>query len=141
MNFLLSLTISIFFISCWGQKVPKDTLYFNFDSNYISAEKNHEGVHAFRFKTEELVTSAFGPIIKEDLFFFTQSGFPPKKYSLKPKRVYSLQRFLKKKKFFRDASTGKLDAYKIMKYFDEFVVFFLVDNEFLKVNVHTSLSE
>ena len=131
----------MFFNCGWGQKVPKDTLYFNFDSNYISAEKNHEGVHAFRFKTEELVTSAFGSIVKEDLFFFTQSGFLPKKYSLKPKRVYSLQKFLKKKKFFRDASTGKLDAYKIMKYFDEFVVFFLVDNEFLKVNVHTSLSE
>ena len=53
----------------------------------------------------------------------------------------AIHRKVPKKKFFRDASTGKLDAYKIMKYFDEFVVFFLVDNEFLKVKVHTSLSE
>ncbi|MEE1962510.1 hypothetical protein V1387_07425 [Allomuricauda taeanensis] len=105
-------------------------------------EKNYEGVHTFIFKNEGLVTSAFGQTVKEDLFFFTQSGFPPKKYSLKPKRIYSLKKFLKKKKeLFRDTSTGKPDAYKMMKFFDEYVVFFSVDNEFFKVEVHASLSE
>ena len=111
MKCFLSMILFMLFIRSWGQKEPKDTLYFSFKPNYMLVERNYEGVHTFIFKSEELVTSAFGQIVEEDLFFFTQSSFPTKKNSLKPKRIYNLKKFLKRKKEqFGDNSTGKLDA-------------------------------
>ncbi|MFC4221729.1 hypothetical protein [Flagellimonas marina] len=140
--FYLGITASFFFITGWAQEVSKDTLHFKFDPNYMVITKNYEGVYAFMFKEEKLVTSAFGNIKEEELFFFTQSGFPPKKYNLKPNKIYCFQKFLRKRRgFFRDTSTGKLDAYKMMKYFDKHIVFFAVGNDFIKVDVHTSLAE
>ena len=141
-NFHLSLISLMIFMSSWGQKTAKDTLYFKFNSNYITVKKNYEGVHSFILKKEKLVTSAFGEIIKEDLFFFTQSGFPPKTYRLEPDKIYNLKKFFRKKKeLFKDSSSKNLDAYKIMKYFEKYIVFFSIDNEFFKVKVHTSLAE
>lgn len=130
------------FMSSWGQKTAKDTLYFKFNSNYIIVQENYEGAHSFVLKKEKLVTSAFGKIVKEDLFFFTQSDFPPKTYRLEPDKIHNLKKFFRKNKgLFKDTSSGNLDAYKIMKHFDKFIVFFSIDNEFFKVKVHTSLAE
>jgi len=57
-NFHLSLILSMVFMSSWGQ-TDKDTLYFKFNSNYITVKKNYEGVHAFVLKKEKFVTNSF----------------------------------------------------------------------------------
>lgn len=141
-NLYFCFVLLMVFINSWGQNSIKDTLYFKLNSSYIEVKKNYEGVHAFIFKNEKFVTSAFGKIVKEDLFFFTQSDFPPIKYKLKPYKTYRLKKYLRKnKKIFIEKSTKKLDAYRIMKYFDKYIVFFKKDCHFIKVRVHTSLGE
>jgi len=141
-NTYITLVILLFTINGWSQKLTKDTLFFKYNCNYISVEKkNIDNYHFFKFKKEELVTSAFGKRIKrENLFYFVQRTNMT--YNLKPKKIYSLKKFLKKRPdTFRDKSTNKYDAYKLMLYFDKFVVFFLKDKKFIKVKVLASVSE
>ncbi len=132
----------MYFMNNFGQEQVKDILFFKFNCNYITVKKNHENNHHFIFKNEELVTSAYyNKIIKEDFFYFGQSG-PPILYSFKPRRIFKLKKYLKKRPYiFRDESTKLLDAYKIMKYFDRFSVFFLIDNKFVKVVAIPTLGE
>ena len=76
------------FISASSQESVKDTLFFKFNCSYITVKKNYENNHHFIFKNEELVTSAYyNKIIKEDFFYFGQSG-PPILYSFKPRKIF-----------------------------------------------------
>ncbi|APG65868.1 hypothetical protein LPB136_11045 [Tenacibaculum todarodis] len=139
--FLLFILLAFSQKNVFSQK--KDTLFFKLNPKCIDVKKNYEGVHSFIIKDEEFVTSAFNEIVKEDLFFFTQADFPPKTYKLKPIKIYKLKKFIKENRhMLKEKSTNKLDAYKIMEFFDKYVVFFKKEkNTFIKVRVHTTLSE
>ena len=126
----------------WSQQAIKDTLFFKFNCNYITVIKNYEGIHHFKFKNEKLVSSAFDKITEENLFYFVQTSPPFTLDSLKPKKNFSLKKYLKKRdEIFRDEKTKYLDAYKIMIYFDKYIIYFLKDDKYLKVKVLTSLQE
>jgi hypothetical protein len=123
-----------------GQKIKKDTLYFKFKKNYLNLKKNYENTHYFIFKHEKLVTSAFGNRIqKEKLFHFM--GYI-NNLNLSIKKTSNLKKYLKKRKnILIDIQTQKYDAYKLMQHFNKFIVFFLVDNEFVEVKAVCSLGE
>ena len=134
--------LSIFSLNILAQEQKKDTLYFKFDTNYIKVMKDFDNDYIFMFKKEKLVTSAFGKIIKEDMFHFAQSGTPPIVYKLNPRKIYSLKTYLKNREnIFKDKRTKKMDAYKLMEYFDNHTVFFLFEKKLIKVKVRTSLYE
>ena len=89
---------------------------------------------------DRLVTSAFGKISNEDMFYFVQKERKTNKTN--PKRAIDLKKFIRKNsKIFIDKSTQKLDAYKMMRFFDNYKVFFLVKNKFILVASVTTLSE
>ena len=134
--FLLSLSFNSF-----SQEQKKDSLFFSFDKDYIFfSNDNYDQDYFFKFKNEKLVTSAFGKISNEDLFYFTQSEKKINKTN--PKKEIDLKKFIKKNsKIFIDKSTQKLDAYKLMRFFDNYKVFFLVKNKFILVASVTTLSE
>jgi len=141
-NLYLSGVLLMISINSWSQNDVKDTLYFKFNNNYIEFKKSYDGTHTFVFKKKNFVTSAFGKIVKEDLLFFTQLDLPPRTYKLNPSKIVDLKKFFRKNEnLFKDTSTKKLDAYKIMRYFDKHIVFFEKDCAFIKVSVSLSLSE
>ncbi len=136
------ITLLLFTLNGWSQKSTKDTLFFKYNCNYISVEKkNIDNYHFFKFKNEKLVTSAFGKkIFNEDLFYFVQAE--ASLINSNPRKIYSLKTYLRKRSnVFKDKSTNKYDSYKLMLYFDKFVVFFLKDKKFIKVKVLASSSE
>ena len=136
--------LSIFSLNILAQDQKKDTLYFKFDTNYIKVMKDFDDDYIFMFKKEKLVTSAFGKIVKEDLidFDFVQSETSIAVYKLNPKKIYKLKTYLNKREnIFKDKRTKKMDAYKLMRYFDNHTVFFLLEKKLIKVKVRTSLYE
>lgn len=141
-NLYLSTVLLMISINSWSQDSVKDTLYFKFNNNYIEIKKSYDGISTFIFKNEKFVTSAFKKIVKEDLFSFTQLDSSPITYNLKPSKIINLKRFFRKKEnLFKDTSTKKLDAYKILQYFNKYIVFFETDCSFIKVGVNTTLAE
>ena len=139
---ILFITLLMTYLGAWSQKPVKDTLYFKFDTNYIETKKNYEEDHVFMFKKEKLVTSAFGEIMKEDMFHFSQSKTPVAVSKLNYKKIYKLKTYLKKREnIFKDKVTKKMDAYKLMKYFNSYTVFFLLEKKFIQVSALTSLYE
>ncbi len=129
-------------ISCWSQKIiKKDSLFLNFDTKYITVKNNnYDQIYFFQFKNEKFVTSAFGKITTEDLFYFIQEQ---NKISLvNSRKPIDLKKFFSiNSKIFLDKSTQKLDSYKKMRFFDRYVVFFLVKNKFILVKASASLAE
>ncbi|MDT0554036.1 hypothetical protein [Urechidicola vernalis] len=125
-----------------GQNSTKDTLYFQFDSDYLVCLKNYEENNTIKFIDEEIVTSAFGQIIRENLLLFTQISNSKILTNLRPNSIHNLKSYLKAKpKTFIDNTTQHFDSYKIMRYFDRFTVYFIVDGNFIEIKTIATLQE
>ena len=137
---VLQLTLNT---NSWSQESVKDTLFFKFNCNYITVKKSYENIHVFFFKKEKLVSSAFGKRIVEETFFhFAQFNGDARTYNFKPRKIHNLKKYLEKRlNIFRDKSTKRYDAYKMTKYFDNYVVFFLNDEKFVKISANATLGE
>jgi len=142
MKIYINIIAFLITISCWSQKIiKKDSLFFTFDTKYITVKNNnYDQIYFFQFKNEKFVTSAFGKITTEDLFYFVQVH--NKISVVNSRKPIELKKFFSiNSKIFLDKSTQKLDSYKIMRFFDRYVVFFLVKNEFILVKASASLAE
>jgi len=136
---IIALLISI---GCWSQKIiKKDSLFFNFDTKYITVKNNnYDQIYFFQFKNEKFVTSAFGKITTEDLFYFVQVH--NKISVVNSRKPIDLKKFFSKNsKIFLDKSTQKLDSYRVKIFLDNYNVFFLVKNKFVLVKAKASLAE
>ena len=142
MKIYINIIAFLISIGCWSQKIiKKDSLFFNFEKEYITVKNNnYDQIYFFQFKNEKFVTSAFGKITTEDLFYFVQVH--NKISVVNSRKPIDLKKFFSiNSKIFLDKSTQKFDSYKIMRFFDRYVVFFLVKNKFILVKASASLAE
>lgn len=129
-------------VNCYSQKsIKKDSLFFSFDKDYIFfSNDNFDRNYFFQFKNEKFVTSAFGKITNENLFYFVQ--IDNKTIKSNSRRAIDLKEYISKnKKIFIEKSAKKLDSYKMMRFFDKYAIFFLVENKYILVKANATLAE
>lgn len=127
-----NLLLIIFLITCFGlfaQKQNKDTLFIKYDNSLLSREFNPiDKYHYYRIKGTG--NNGFVFLIQEEILS-----------DLKPKKIICLKKILKKDEFYfkspliNQKKIGKLNDWKLEKYFSEYFIFLVRNNDFIKVRV------
>ncbi len=99
----------------YSQENKKDSLYFNYDENYLKKDFLNEPNYLFVEDSGD--DSAY-------FFFMKKKVFE----NLHPKEILNLKQYIRASDFYNDAKKNKLDEYGLSKYFKNYTIF-LIRNE------------
>jgi len=99
-----------------AQEEKKDTLYFNYDKDYLKAYNNEYEQGTIYLKDSSDVG--------QGTFFFQATDTL---FHLNPKKVLCLKEFVRSSKFYN--KTKKLDDYRLAVFLDSYQIFLVKENE------------
>ncbi len=99
----------------YSQENKKDSLYFNYDENYLKKDFLNEPNYLF---VEDSGSDS------EYFFFIKKSVFK----DLYPKEVLNLKEYIRAQVFYNEEKNRKLDVYSLYEYFKNYTIF-LIRNE------------
>lgn len=139
----LNICLLIIITSCSSQNKIKDSLFFTDKNNYLELKINYENYHHYFFRNEKFVTTAFHGVKNEETMnHFVQSYKSIILKNLKPKKIHDIKEYLNNnREELIDQVSKKYDSYKLMLHFNKFNVFIKKNEDFIKVNYSTTLSE
>ena len=101
-----------------AQEENKDTLYFNYEKDYLKAYNNEYEQGTIYLKD----SSDAG----QGTFFFQATDTL---FHLNPKKVLCLKEFVRSSKFYNKHKTKKLDDYRLAVFLDSYQIFLVKENE------------
>jgi len=101
-----------------AQEEKKDTLYFNYDKDYLKAYNNEYEQGTIYLKDSSDVG--------QGTFFFQATDTL---FHLNPKKVLCLKEFVRSSKFYNKHKTKKLDDYRLWEYLNRYQIFLVKENE------------
>ena len=101
-----------------AQEEKKDTLYFNYDKDYLKAYNNEYEQGTIYLKDSSDVG--------QGTFFFQATDTL---FHLNPKKVLCLKEFVRSSKFYNKHKTKKLDDYRLAVFLDSYQIFLVKENE------------
>ena len=99
-----------------AQEEKKDTLYFNYDKDYLSE---------FDVLPNEIHLEDAGSDHSGTFFFQATDTL----FHLNPKKVLCLKEFVRSSKFYNKHKTKKLDDYRLAVFLDSYQIFLVKENE------------
>ena len=109
-------SILLFTSTLYAQKQKKDTLFFNFEKNYL-------------IEFDELPNEIYPIDAGSDgsgTFYFQALDTL---FNLKPKKVLCLKDFVRSSKFYNKHKTKKLDDYGLWDYLDDFQIYLVKEEK------------
>jgi len=130
-NIILTLFFSFILQTLsYSQQNKKDSLYFNYDENYL--KKNFLNEPNYLFVEDSGNDSEY--------FFFIQKSVVK---DLDPKEVLNLKEYIRASDFYNDAKIIKLNDYRLSQYFKKYTIFLIrsenCEKEYILVEPMTAI--